>query len=81
MSLTDEEKFEAMTELLEDKLGFELETIGNKEQLIIGRMVEVYDNTKGGVQSQSISDLSISFFAEQDPLIQDMIASLRKLKW
>ena len=81
MALTQEEKQEGMKELLEDKLGFELETVGAKEQLIIGRMVEVYDNTKAGVQSQSISDLSMSFFAEQDPLIMDMINSLRKLKW
>ncbi len=79
--MTDEEKREGMKELLEDKLGFELETVGAKEELLINRMVEVYDNTKAGVQSQSISDLSISFFAEQDPLIMDMIASLRKLKW
>ena len=81
MALTQEEKFEGMKELLEDKLGFELESIGAKEQLIIDRMVEVYDNTKAGVQSQSISDLSMSFFAEQDPLIKDMLSSLRKLKW
>ena len=79
--MTDEEKFEAMKELLEDKLGFELETVGPKEELLINRMVKVYDNTKAGVQSQSISDLSMSFFAEQDPLIMDMLSSLRKLKW
>ncbi|MTI61729.1 MAG: hypothetical protein FH762_17390 [Firmicutes bacterium] len=83
MALTDEEKRDGMIELLGEKLGYELdpENLKPVEKLIVERMLSVYDETDAGVQSESIDDLSVSYFAEQDPVIKDMLHSLRKLKW
>lgn len=83
MALTDEEIRAGIIDLLGEKLGYELdpENLKPVEKLIIERMLSVYNDTEAGVQSESIDDLSTSYFAEQDPVIKDMINSLRKLKW
>ncbi|QTL96556.1 hypothetical protein GM661_00515 [Iocasia frigidifontis] len=82
MVLTDEEKREGMVELLEEKLGYDLDpkNLRPAEKLIVEKMLDVYEND-AGVQSESIDDLSVSYFAEQDPVIKDMLHSLRKLNW
>lgn len=83
MSLTDTEIRDGIIDLLGEKLGYELnpDILRPVEKLLIEKMIDIYNSGEAGVQSESIDDLSVSYFAEQDPVIMDMVNSIRKLKW
>lgn len=83
MALTDEERREASKKFIEDYTGLSIDW-GNPPgaaTLALGRLMD-YD-APAGVASEQIEDMSRSFinYAGLDPVLLDLLNSIRKLKW
>ncbi|MTI62177.1 MAG: hypothetical protein FH762_19700 [Firmicutes bacterium] len=83
MALTDEEKREASKKFIEDYTGLSVDWDNppGAATLALDRLMD-YD-TPAGVASEQIDDLSKTYinYAGLDPVIRDLLNSIRKLKW
>ena len=50
-------------------------------EIAIDKMIEQYEDAPAGVKSESIADLSVTYFEQLDPKIAELLNTSRKMKW
>lgn len=83
MSMTDEEKRAAYLEWINNKTGQNYtddDTLPVIVELILEKLVEL-DNTEVNIKSKSQGGRSITFVDGMPKRIEELIASIRKVKW
>ncbi len=77
------EKEEKFLELIEERNNndYDPEDLPAHVEIAIDKMIEQYEDAPAGVQSESIADLSVSYFEQLDPKIAELLNTSRKMKW
>ena len=77
------EKEEKFLELIEERNNndYDLDDLPAHIEIAIDKMIEQYEDAPAGVQSESIADLSVTYFEQLDPKIAELLNTSRKMKW